>query len=67
MADSLVVIAYPMLSHGQPHHELGANYFDEGKEQTVGNQLLRRIQELGHSVHVEPETTAAWPASGRTG
>jgi len=59
VAHSILVIAYHMLSRAEPYHELGGNYFDERKKQSVANRLIRRMQKLGYSVHLEPKAATA--------
>jgi len=59
VAHSILVIAYHMLSRHEPYRELGGNYFDERKKESVVNRLTRRLEKLGYSVRLEPQTVAA--------
>ena len=59
VAHSILVIAYHMLSRHEPYRELGGNYFDERKKESVVNRLMRRIQNLGYHVSLEPIAAAA--------
>jgi transposase len=54
VAHSILVIAYHMLWRHEPYRDLGANYFDERKKESIVNRLLRRIQKLGYAVSLEP-------------
>jgi transposase len=52
VAHSILVIAYQLLKEQTPYQELGANYFDERKQATVVNHLVRRIKNLGFDVEL---------------
>jgi transposase len=58
VAHSILVIVYHMLSRHEPYHELGANYFDERKKESIVNRLMRRIQRLGYAVSLQPVPVA---------
>jgi transposase len=51
---SLLVIAYHLLAHGHEYDDLGANYFDERYRQLVQRRLVRRLEDLGYRVNLEP-------------
>lgn len=51
---SLLVIAYQLLAHGHEYDDLGANYFDERDRQLVQRRLVRRLEDLGYRVNLEP-------------
>jgi len=51
---SLLVIAYQLLAHGHEYDDLGANYFDERDRQLVQRRLVRRLEDLGYRVKLEP-------------
>jgi transposase len=55
---SLLVIAYHLLAHGQEYDDLGANYFDERDRQLVQRRLVRRLEDLGYRVNLEPFVSA---------
>ena len=59
LAHSILVSSYYMLARHEPYRDLGRNYFDERKKETVINRLLHRLEKLGFSVTIEP---AAVPA-----
>jgi transposase len=59
VAHSILVIAYHMLRRHEPYHEKGGNYFDERKKESVINRLLKRIERLGYTTHIEPKLAAA--------
>ena len=63
VAHSILVIVYHMLSRREPYRELGGNYFDERKRDSVTNRLVRRLQKLGYQVALDPIPTAAKAAA----
>lgn len=56
VAHSILVIAYHIIKHGTEYVDLGVNYFDERKQESVQKQLIRRLEKLGLKVSVEPLT-----------
>ena len=54
VAHSIVVMAYHILKYHQPYQELGANYFDERKKESVAHRLTKRLEILGYKVNLEP-------------
>lgn len=54
VAHSILVISYHILKRHQPYHELGANYFDERKKESVTQRLTKRLEKLGYQVNLEP-------------
>jgi transposase len=56
---AILVLAYHLLHGGTEYHDLGVNHFDERQRQLVERRLIRRLQQLGLSVTVEPATPAA--------
>ncbi len=59
VAHSILVIAYHMLRRHEPYHDLGGNYFDERKKESVVNRLVKRLERLGYAAHIEPLPLAA--------
>jgi transposase len=55
---SLLVIAYHLLAHGHEYDDLGANYFDERDRKLVERRLVRRLEDLGYRVNLEPLVSA---------
>lgn len=53
VAHSILVIAYYVLSRREPYRELGGNYFDERKRESVANRLIHRLEKLGYQVSGE--------------
>lgn len=51
---SILVIAYHVLKKRQPYIELGANYLDERRKQTTINRAVKKLEDLGFKVHLEP-------------
>jgi len=58
VAHSLIVSLYHMLTRQKPYRDLGANYFDERKRESVTNNLVRRLEKLGYQVKLETKPAA---------
>lgn len=56
VAHSILVIAYHLLRDGTEYRELGTNYFDQHDKQHLERSLIRRLEQLGNVVKVEPLT-----------
>jgi transposase len=54
VAHSILVISYHILKRHQPYHELGGDYFDERKKESVAQRLTKRLEKLGYQVNLEP-------------
>jgi transposase len=59
VAHMLLVIAYHVISRGEPYAELGANHFDELARDRVRQRLTRRLEALGYRVSLEPAMVPA--------
>lgn len=59
VAHSILVSIYYMLSRHEPYHDLGSNYFDERKKDSLINRLLHRLEKLGLAVTIEPTPVPA--------
>jgi transposase len=59
VAHSILVIAYHIIKNGTEYVDLGGNYFDKRKQDSVQKQLIRRLEKLGLKVTVEPLTEVA--------
>lgn len=59
VAHSMLIIAYHIIRDGTAYLDLGANYFDERKTVAVQQQLVRRLENLGFKVVLEPQSCAA--------
>lgn len=53
VAHSILIIAYHILKKRQPYIELGPNYYEERKRQTVVKQSIKKLESLGYKVTVE--------------
>jgi transposase len=51
---SILVAAYYILRDGVPYRDLGPNYFDRLASQRLTRHYLRRLEQLGHRVTIEP-------------
>jgi transposase len=58
VAHSIVVIIYHLLTRQEPYRELGSNYFDERKRDSVTNRLVRRLEKLGYQVALDAKPAA---------
>jgi transposase len=57
VAHSILVIAFHLLSNpGTRYEDLGANYLDERRKKHLTQRLVRRLQNLGFYVNLEPAT-----------
>jgi transposase len=54
VASSLLTIAYCVLRDGTTYNDLGGHYFDVRDKQKTTKRLLRRLEQLGVKVHLEP-------------
>lgn len=59
VAHSILVIVYHLLSRREPYHDLGGNYFDERKRESVTNRLVRRLEKLGYEVALASQPASA--------
>ncbi len=50
----MLVISYHIMKRQQPYKELGGNYFDERKKESVAQRLTKRLEKLGYQVALEP-------------
>ena len=55
---SILVSIYHMLSEERDDADLGATFFDERDRQAVQRRLVRRLEQLGLKVTVEPATSS---------
>ena len=56
---AILVIVYHVLTRREPYQDLGVNYFDERDRQAVERRLVRRLEQLGYEVSLQPVTAAA--------
>lgn len=59
LGHTLLVIIYHVLTEDTDYEELGGNYFDERDRQALEKQLVRRLENLGYHVSLEPADPAA--------
>jgi transposase len=59
VAHSILVIAWHLLSTGQPYSDLGADWFlQRHSSQAYRNRLVRQLERMGHKVTLEPADAA---------
>jgi transposase len=54
VAHSILVIAYHLLRDGTEYIELGGDYFDKLNKKQLERGLVKRLEQLGHKVVLEP-------------
>jgi hypothetical protein len=54
VAHSILVIAYHLISRLQPYCDLGADYFDQQRPESLKKRLVKRLEKLGYQVTLEP-------------
>jgi len=54
VAHALLVIAYHLLSRGEPYHDLGPTFLDERHHQAAKRRATRRLERLGYRVTLDP-------------
>jgi transposase len=59
VAHSILVIAYHMLRDGTPYRDLGGDYFDKRNHDRLQRSLVKRLEQLGLRVTLEPSAPAA--------
>ncbi|HET8914001.1 MAG TPA: transposase, partial [Ktedonobacteraceae bacterium] len=56
---TILVMIYHMLQQKKSYKELGGNYFDERERRDTEKRLVRRLENLGYHVELQPDTPAA--------
>lgn len=64
VAHSLLVTIYHVLRWRAPYQDLGSHYFDERKKEATVERLVKRIEQLGHTVTLSPQPTSGAAAAG---
>jgi transposase len=59
VAHSILVIAYHLLKRKEDYCDLGPDYFDQRSRQAIERNAVRRLQNLGYRVNLEPMKVAA--------
>ncbi len=58
VANSILTAGYYMLQRGTTYQELGPDCFDKRNTLRATHRLVKRLEELGHRVILEPRFTA---------
>ena len=58
MAHTLIVIGYHLHKHQSNYEDLGGNYFDRIHSDGLKRYLVKRLQQLGLKVTLEPMEAA---------
>jgi len=56
VAHSILVIAYHLIQRKEPYRELGGDYFDKRRPEAAAKQFVKRLEQLGYSVVLQPQT-----------
>ena len=59
VAHSILVIIYHLLDRRVSYCELGGNFFDERDRQATEKRLVRRLEQLGYQVALQPAAQVA--------
>jgi transposase len=59
VAHSILVIAYHLIQRQEPYRELGGNYFDQRRPEATAKRLLKRLEQLGYAVQIQPQPSLA--------
>jgi transposase len=59
VAHSLLVTGYYLITRQRDYQDLGANYFDERNQQAVMRRAVKRLEQLGFQVQLQPCTVMA--------
>jgi transposase len=54
VAHSILIIVYHMIKRGTPYYERGADFFDQLNPDGTKKWLVRRLNQLGYQVSLEP-------------
>jgi len=54
VAHSILVSVWHLLAHACAYVELGATYFQQRDHTRIERRLIRRLEQLGHTVHLAP-------------
>jgi hypothetical protein len=54
VAHRILTAIYHMLSRREPYRDLGATYLDERHKSNLIKRTVRRLEQLGYKVNVEP-------------
>jgi hypothetical protein len=54
VAHSILVIAYHLLRDGTRYQERGADYFDQHDRVYLERVLVKRLEQLGNKISLEP-------------
>jgi transposase len=56
---TILVIAYHLIQRQEPYHELGGNYFDNRRPEATAKRLVKRLEQLGYAVALQPAPALA--------
>ncbi len=50
------MIAYHLIARQESYRDLGANYFDSSRPEATTKRLVKRLEQLGHQVTLQPHS-----------
>lgn len=59
VAHRMLIAVYHMLTKREAYHDLGATYLDERNKANVVKRTVRRLEQLGYQVTIEPTPSVA--------
>jgi len=57
VAHSILVIAHHVIGRQDLYQELGANRFDQQRPEATTKRLVKRLENLGYQVSVQPQVS----------
>jgi len=58
VAHSILVICYYIIKRKEPYRELGGDYFDKRRPEATAKRLMKRLEQLGFNVTLEPASVS---------
>jgi transposase len=59
VSHSILVIAYHLIDRNEPYRDLGGDYFDRRRPEATARRLIKRIEQLGFKVSIQPAALTA--------
>lgn len=53
----ILVIAYHIIRNREPYRELGADYHDKQRKQTIVNRSIKKLESLGYTVSIKEQVS----------
>ncbi|MCI0419730.1 MAG: IS110 family transposase, partial [Acidobacteria bacterium] len=59
VAHSILIIAYHLIQKQETYLDLGSTYFDRRNSEATAKRLVRRLEQLGYTIHIDQPTPIA--------